>query len=159
MLAIWRVWKSSKHCSGVNDMAEHHEKALVPQIRFTGFTDPWEQRKLGELCDQRIETAMNPLRRFRMKKFTDQYPAVDRQSNWILRTVTCGISMNSLTPDCLYRQLVYYVNQIECEANEDYGMYLHKANAVCSSQFMPVFFCIAGSDHAVSLRYHYCQSE
>ena len=31
-------------------MAEHHEKALVPQIRFTGFTDPWEQRKLGELC-------------------------------------------------------------------------------------------------------------
>ena len=31
-------------------MAEQHEKALVPQIRFTGFTDPWEQRKLGELC-------------------------------------------------------------------------------------------------------------
>ncbi|KAB5643836.1 restriction endonuclease subunit S [Bifidobacterium adolescentis] len=48
MLAIWRVWKSSKHCSGVNDMAEQHEKALVPQIRFTGFTDPWEQRKLGQ---------------------------------------------------------------------------------------------------------------
>ncbi|KAB5920215.1 restriction endonuclease subunit S [Bifidobacterium adolescentis] len=51
MLAIWRVWKSSKHCSGVNDMAEQHEKALVPQIRFTGFTDPWEQRKLGELTE------------------------------------------------------------------------------------------------------------
>ena len=32
-------------------MAEQHEKALVPQIRFTGFTDPWEQRKLGELAD------------------------------------------------------------------------------------------------------------
>ena len=31
-------------------MAEQHEKALVPQIRFAGFTDPWEQRKLGELC-------------------------------------------------------------------------------------------------------------
>ena len=30
-------------------MAEQHEKALVPQIRFTGFTDPWEQRKLGEV--------------------------------------------------------------------------------------------------------------
>ena len=30
-------------------MVEQHEKALVPQIRFTGFTDPWEQRKLGEL--------------------------------------------------------------------------------------------------------------
>ena len=50
MLATWRVWKSSKHCSGVNDMAEQHGKALVPQIRFAGFTDPWEQRKLGEVA-------------------------------------------------------------------------------------------------------------
>ena len=32
-------------------MAEQHEKALVPQIRFTGFTDPWEQRKLGEIAE------------------------------------------------------------------------------------------------------------
>ena len=23
----------------------------VPEIRFKGFTDPWEQRKLGEICD------------------------------------------------------------------------------------------------------------
>ncbi len=35
-------------------MAEQHEKALVPQIRFTGFTDPWEQRKLGELEKQDV---------------------------------------------------------------------------------------------------------
>ena len=26
------------------------EKTNVPEIRFAGFTDPWEQRKLGELC-------------------------------------------------------------------------------------------------------------
>ena len=32
-------------------MAEQHEKALVPQIRFAGFADPWEQRKLGELTE------------------------------------------------------------------------------------------------------------
>ena len=30
-------------------MVEQHGKTLVPQIRFAGFTDPWEQRKLGEL--------------------------------------------------------------------------------------------------------------
>ena len=36
-------------------MAEQHEKALVPQIRFTGFTDPWEQRKLGELYQKNDE--------------------------------------------------------------------------------------------------------
>ena len=29
-------------------MAEQHGKTLVPQIRFAGFTDPWEQRKLGD---------------------------------------------------------------------------------------------------------------
>ncbi len=26
------------------------EKTKTPEIRFKGFTDPWEQRKLGELC-------------------------------------------------------------------------------------------------------------
>ena len=31
-------------------MAEQHEKTLVPQIRFAGFADPWEQRKLGEVA-------------------------------------------------------------------------------------------------------------
>ena len=30
-------------------MAEQHGKTLVPQIRFAGFTDPWEQRKLGDI--------------------------------------------------------------------------------------------------------------
>ena len=33
-------------------MAEQHGKTLVPQIRFAGFTDPWEQRKLGELSNE-----------------------------------------------------------------------------------------------------------
>ena len=27
------------------------EKQLKPAIRFKGFTDPWEQRKLGEVAD------------------------------------------------------------------------------------------------------------
>ena len=36
-------------------MAEQHGKALVPQIRFAGFTDPWEQRKLGELFEEHSE--------------------------------------------------------------------------------------------------------
>ena len=32
-------------------MAEQHGKTLVPQIRFAGFTDPWEQRKLGDVAN------------------------------------------------------------------------------------------------------------
>ena len=43
-------------------MAEQHEKALVPQIRFTSFTDPWEQRKLGELASKRIEKNTNGIK-------------------------------------------------------------------------------------------------
>jgi len=36
-------------------MVEQHGKTLVPQIRFAGFTDPWEQRKLGELFEEHSE--------------------------------------------------------------------------------------------------------
>ena len=43
-------------------MAEQHGKALVPQIRFAGFTDPWEQRKLGELASKRIEKNTNRIK-------------------------------------------------------------------------------------------------
>ena len=32
-------------------MAEQHGKTLVPEIRFSGFTDPWEQRKFGDGMD------------------------------------------------------------------------------------------------------------
>ena len=31
-------------------MSSLAEKQNTPEIRFEGFTDPWEQRKLGELC-------------------------------------------------------------------------------------------------------------
>ena len=31
------------------------EQAKVPEIRFAGFTDPWEQRKLGEIADKVTE--------------------------------------------------------------------------------------------------------
>ena len=38
-------------------MVEQHGKTVVPQIRFAGFTDPWEQRKLGELFEESDERA------------------------------------------------------------------------------------------------------
>ena len=43
-------------------MAEQHGKALVPQIRFAGFTDPWEQRKLGKVASKRIEKNTNGIK-------------------------------------------------------------------------------------------------
>ncbi|KHD17168.1 restriction endonuclease subunit S [Clostridium butyricum] len=35
-------------------------KEKVPKIRFPGFTEPWEQRKLGELCDVYDGTHQTP---------------------------------------------------------------------------------------------------
>ncbi len=46
--------KYSRLCNIKRSMLERmfpREGATVPEIRFTGFTDAWEQRKLGELAD------------------------------------------------------------------------------------------------------------
>ena len=36
--------------------------SLYPEIRFAGFTDPWDQRKLGELASKRIEKNTNGIK-------------------------------------------------------------------------------------------------
>ncbi len=36
------------------------EKTNVPEIRFAGFTDPWEQRKLGDICERHKEMVPTP---------------------------------------------------------------------------------------------------
>ena len=40
------------------------EQAKVPAIRFAGFTDPWEQRKLGEIADKVKKILMETSPRF-----------------------------------------------------------------------------------------------
>ena len=45
-------------------MAEQHGKTLVPQIRFAGFTDPWEQRKLSELVEIERGGSPRPIERY-----------------------------------------------------------------------------------------------
>ena len=42
------------------------EQVKVPEIRFAGFTDPWEQRKLGELMD------VASVRRVHQEDWTDE---------------------------------------------------------------------------------------
>ncbi len=36
------------------------EKTNVPEIRFAGFTDPWEQRKLRDICERHKEMVPTP---------------------------------------------------------------------------------------------------
>ncbi|KAB5951342.1 restriction endonuclease subunit S [Bifidobacterium adolescentis] len=131
MLAIWRVWKSSKHCSGVNDMAEQHEKALVPQIRFTGFTDPWEQRKLSSTCEQ-LSRTINPLETPN-EEFTEySMPAFD--NNETAETVI-GNSMNSLRK--IVDRPCLLVNKLNVRKKRIWHVPRPEANAVCSSEFVP----------------------
>ena len=33
----------------------------VPDIRFDGFAEPWEQRKLDELCDLYLDLTYSPV--------------------------------------------------------------------------------------------------
>ena len=44
----------------------------VPEIRFSGFTDAWEQRKLGE-CIDRIGTGLNPRDNFKLNTGGSNY--------------------------------------------------------------------------------------
>ena len=46
--------------------------ASVPEIRFSGFTDAWEQRKLGE-CIDRIGTGLNPRDNFKLNTGGSNY--------------------------------------------------------------------------------------
>ena len=45
MSTTWLASPSCASCWAVSSMAEKHN---TPEIRFEGFTDPWEQRKLGD---------------------------------------------------------------------------------------------------------------
>lgn len=47
MNSIWRALLNCGNCWEVNSVTE---KTNVPEIRFAGFTDPWEQRKLGDVA-------------------------------------------------------------------------------------------------------------
>lgn len=49
MSTTWLASPSCASCWAVSSMAE---KQNTPEIRFEGFTDPWEQRKFSDLTDR-----------------------------------------------------------------------------------------------------------
>ena len=112
-------------------MAEQHEKALVPQIRFTGFTDPWEQRKLSSTCEQ-LSRTINPLETPN-EEFTEySMPAFD--NNETAETVI-GNSMNSLRK--IVDRPCLLVNKLNVRKKRIWHVPRPEANAVCSSEFVP----------------------
>ena len=112
-------------------MAEQHEKALVPQIRFAGFADPWEQRKLSSTCEQ-LSRTINPLETPN-EEFTEySMPAFD--NNETAETVI-GNSMNSLRK--IVDRPCLLVNKLNVRKKRIWHVPRPEANAVCSSEFVP----------------------
>lgn len=52
------TWRASPSCASCWAVSSMTEKQNTPEIRFEGFTDPWEQRKLGELCEVNPTTVL-----------------------------------------------------------------------------------------------------
>ena len=112
-------------------MAEQHGKTLVPQIRFAGFTDPWEQRKLSSTCEQ-LSRTINPLETPN-EEFTEySMPAFD--NNETAETVI-GNSMNSLRK--IVDRPCLLVNKLNVRKKRIWHVPRPEANAVCSSEFVP----------------------
>ena len=105
--------------------------SLYPEIRFSGFTDPWEQRKLSSTCEQ-LSRTINPLETPN-EEFTEySMPAFD--NNETAETVI-GNSMNSLRK--IVDRPCLLVNKLNVRKKRIWHVPRPEANAVCSSEFVP----------------------
>ena len=105
--------------------------SLYPEIRFAGFTDPWEQRKLSSTCEQ-LSRTINPLETPN-EEFTEySMPAFD--NNETAETVI-GNLMNSLRK--IVDRPCLLVNKLNVRKKRIWHVPRPEANAVCSSEFVP----------------------
>ena len=105
--------------------------SMYPEIRFAGFTDPWEQRKLSSTCEQ-LSRTINPLETPN-EEFTEySMPAFD--NNETAETVI-GNSMNSLRK--IVDRPCLLVNKLNVRKKRIWHVPRPEANAVCSSEFVP----------------------
>ena len=63
-------------------MTKRNDKKKVPELRFRGFTDPWEQRQLGEVVSERNErSASGELLSISMSRGVYPTSCSDRKDN------------------------------------------------------------------------------
>ena len=108
------------------------EGESVPRIRFNGFTEPWEQRKLGELVNF-LDTQRKPLEESKRKKGPYPYYGasgiVDYVSDYIFDRELILLSEDGANitdrnyPVCFLASGKYWVNNhahvLECKAEND----------------------------------------
>ena len=112
--------------------------ANVPKIRFPGFNDPWEQRKLGDECSQ-LTTVINPQNEPNRLFAEYSMPAYDLNKN---PDYVLGSTMNSarkvVDRPCLL------INKLNVRKQRIWCIEGPEKNAVCSAEFIPV--CSEGID-------------
>lgn len=106
-------------------------QAKYPQLRFKGFTDPWEQRKLGDLGDilrKSIDPQLTPSREF----VEYSMPSYDRgkRPNRVL-----GESMQSTRLEI--SGTVLLINKLNVRQRRIWFVKKAPENAVASGEFVP----------------------
>ena len=103
-----------------------------PEIRFEGFTDDWEQRKLGDICEQLSQT-IDPKRTPNARFEEYSMPAFDQNMK---ATVVEGSTMNStrkiISKECLL------INKLNVRKKRIWLVEKPSDNAVCSAEFIPI---------------------
>ena len=111
---------------------------MKPEIRFKGFTDDWEQRKLGDECNQ-LTTVINPQNETNRLFAEYSMPAYDLNKN---PDYVLGSTMNSarkvVDRPCLL------INKLNVRKQRIWYIEDPEKNAVCSAEFIPV--CSEGID-------------
>ena len=104
----------------------------VPEIRFSGFTDDWEQRKLGDCCEQ-IKETVDPQQNPDVKYWEYSMPAFDNGNK---PDLVYGSGMNSIrkviNTSCLL------INKLNVRKKRIWLVETPLNNAVCSAEFVPI---------------------
>jgi len=105
----------------------------VPRYRFDGFTNDWEQRKLGDYCEQ-IKETVDPQKTPDCEFSEYSMPAFDNGND---PDVVYGNEMNSIrkviNTSCLL------INKLNVRKKRIWLVEKPKNNAVCSAEFVPVY--------------------
>lgn len=109
------------------------ETKKAPTIRFRGFTDDWEQRKLGDVCNQ-LTGAINPQTRPNELFVEYSMPAYD---SGMKPNIVYGFTMNSTRK--IVNESCLLINKLNVRKKRIWYIKNPTKNAVCSAEFIPLY--------------------
>ena len=104
----------------------------VPRIRFKGFTGDWEQRKLGDVCNQ-LTGAINPQTRPNELFVEYSMPAYD---SGMKPNIVYGFTMNSTRK--IVNESCLLINKLNVRKKRIWYIKNPTKNTVCSAEFIPL---------------------